>query len=234
MLIFKRKPNRNKPEEGQDQVNTVNFDFSILRKNNITRLSIDERWTKLFLSIKMSPEIEQAEKEMNELIKREAMLKNEQESLEPEKKKLMGEIMSLTEEAFDKNNEDAKKRLVDCKKKIEKINKRMNEVVEDIEKVENELKDSNLKLLNDSMAYIFSTLKKNKDRAQDIVTELNMLEQRQIQLKQELETISMDWTNYAKDITELIGTDMVKCLEEEYGLEGLKYEASDTSANEDG
>lgn len=233
MWLFRRRQEKNENEDVQNQENIVNFDVSILRQNNITRLSLDERWTKLFLSIKMSPEIEKAEKEMNELIKREAMLKNEQENLEPAKRKLMGEIMSLTQEAFDKDNDEAKKRLAECKKEIEKINKRMNDVLEDIEKVEQELKEANLKLLNDSMGYIFATLKKNRDRAEEIARELIELEQRQAQLKNELEAISMDWTNYAKEVTELIGTDQVKLLEEKFGLEGFKYETSDTSADED-
>ena len=219
MWLFRRKPDtrvkgRIQKEDGHSG---VKFEPTVLRKNNITRLSIDERWTKLFVTIKISPELDRAEKEMGELIKREAMLKNEQENLEPQKRRLMNEIMNLTKEAFDDNSDEAKSRLSDCKSKIEKINVRINNILEDIEKLNDGFKTANLKLLEDSMTYIFSTLKAGKDRASSIQNELQALEQREKELKEEFKTISVDWTKYALDITELIGPDEVKKLETEFG-----------------
>ena len=71
MRLFWKKQSPETVEKEQDNEKKINveFDSSILRKNNITRLSIDERWTKLFVAIKMTPELEKAEQEMNELIK---------------------------------------------------------------------------------------------------------------------------------------------------------------------
>jgi hypothetical protein len=229
MWLFKRKTETGELRQDHklDDKSIVSFDPSILRQNNITRLSIDERWTKLFVKIKMNPEIEQAEKDMNELIKKEAMLKNEQDNLEPKKRKCMNEIMNLTQEAFENDNNDAKEKLKDYKKEIEKINTRINHVLGDIEKTDDELKEANFKLLEDSVGYIFKTLRKNKDRGLDIKNELMELEQREKALREELETISVDLTQYAIDLTELIGTDQVMHLEEQFGLEGLKDEAVD-------
>jgi chromosome segregation ATPase len=234
MWLFKQKQETkaSDQEPGVAGSPEVRFDPSILRQNNITRLSIDERWTKLFVSIRMNPEIERAEKEMNELIKKEAMLRNEQDNLEPKKRKCMSEIMNLTKEAFEKNNHDAKVRLKECKREIEQINTRINNVLGDIEKVEEELKTANFKLLEDSAAYIFTTLKTNITRAGDIKSELEALEQKEKALREELETISTDWTQYAVDLTDLIGTDEVKRLEAEFGLEGFANEAADTKADE--
>lgn len=237
MWFFKRKPAVNteavemKADKGKEACSDVNFEPSVLRQNNITRLSIDERWTKLFVTVKMNNDIELAEKEMNELIKKEAMLKNEQENLEPKKRKCMNDIMNLTKEAFENDNGDAKDKLKECKKEIEKINSRINNVFEDIEKIEEELKTANLKLLEGSLAYIFSTLRSNMDRANDIKAELAAIEEKKISLNEELETISVDWTKYATDLTELIGTDQVKRLESDFGLEGLKDETSDTTTD---
>lgn len=232
MSFFKRILKHEIKDKNQDKQASVTFDTSILRKNDITRLSIDERWTKLFVAIKMPPEIEEAEKEMNELIKKEAMLKSEQDNLEPQKRKCMNEIMNLTKEAFENENDEAKQRLKECKKEIEKINDRMNNVIEDIENLSDRLKQANLELLNTSINYIFSTLKANNERALEIKRELAQIEERKKLLNEELETISVDWTNYATDLTELIGTDPVREFEEVYKLEGLKDEAVDTSADE--
>ncbi len=235
MWFFKHKstPQTQENEQSVKEKPKVEFDPSILRQNNITRLSIDERWTKLFVTIKMNQELESAEKEMSVLIKKEAMLKNEQENLEPKKRKCMNEIISLTQEAFENDNHAAKDKLKDCKKEIEKINGRMNAVLEEIEKLEEQMKTANLKLLEGSAAYIFSTLKNNSDRALDIKNELVMLEQKENALREELEAISTNWTQCATDLTELIGASQVKDLEEQFELEGLKDEAGDTTADED-
>lgn len=233
MWIFRRKTDKGPSFRKNQDDGGIGFDPSILRKNNITRLSIDERWTKLFVNIKMNSEIEQLEKAMNELIKKEALLRQEQESLEPQKRKLMNEIISLTREAFENDNEEAKKRLKEWKKEIERINRRINEIMEETEELDEELKRANLELLQSSVAYIFRTLKANRDRAQDIVNELNELRQRELLLKEELESITFDWTKYAVDLTGLIGVEEVKRLEEKFGLEELKNETDNTPTNED-
>ncbi len=234
MRLFWKKQSPETVEKEQDNEKKINveFDSSILRKNNITRLSIDERWTKLFVAIKMTPELEKAEQEMNELIKEEAMLKNEQDNLEPQKRKLMNEILHLTREAFENGNDAAKKRLKECRKEIERINSRIDGVMEDIEKLDDRLKKANIDLLNNSINYIFSELKSKNERALEIKNELKELEQRQKSLQAELETIKVDWTQYAVDLTELIGTDPVREFEEAYKLEGLKDETVDASADE--
>jgi len=233
MQLFRRKQKNSVGIEPSTAVNAnIRFDTTVLKKNNITRLSIDERWTKLFVDIPISPELKKAEEEMNELIKREAMLKNEQENLEPQKRRCMNQIMNLTKEAFENNNEMAKQQLKECKKEIERINERINNIQEDIDKLEDKLREANLELLNKSVNYIFSALKAKNERALQIKKELAELEERKKLLSQELETISINWTKYAVDLTELIGVDPVKEFEEAYKLEGLKDEAADASTDE--
>jgi chromosome segregation ATPase len=234
MWLFKRKSGSDATNQAlkAEEKKNVSFDASILRQNNITRLSIDERWTKLFVSMKISPELDKAEKEMGELIKTEAMLKNEQENLEPQKRKCMSEIISLTEEAFNNESDEAKKKLEECKNGIENINTRINSVLGDIEDLDGELKSANLKLLEDSIAYIFKTLKKNKDRSFEIQKELTEIEQKENALREELNSISIDWTKYAVDLTNLIGTDEVKRLELQFGLGENEDETADATADE--
>lgn len=231
MALFSRKSG-----SGRKQRNSRDYPFldkSVLKENNITRLTIDERWTRLFAGLPMPPSIEKLQNEVNELIKKEAMLRQEQETLEPSKKKVMNKIISLTKEAFDDNDAAAKAELGKCKREIERINGRMEEIVGDIEKVTNELQDANLKLLNETVQYIFSTLKKNRERAEAIARELQALEQKERELKRELAAINLDWTSYAVNFTELLGAENVKRLESLFGLEGLKHEAGNTGTDEE-
>lgn len=234
MKFFWRKPKLENNNIGNaENQPIVSFDSSILRKNDISRLSIDERWTKLFVTIEMPQEIKDAEDEMHELIKEEAMLQSEQDNLEPRKRKCMAEILNLTKEAFEEDNKEAKRRLKECKKEIEGINERINDVMEDIEELNDKLRQANVELLNKSINYIFSTLKTNNERAIEINEELTKIEERKKLLTEEMESFSVDWTNYALDLTELIGTDPVREFENAYKLEGLKKdEAVDTSADE--
>ena len=232
MPLFKKKSVSGKKVEKSGAGSQVSLDASTLRQNNITRLTIDERWMKLFVNIPMSPEILKAQEEMNELIKNEAMLRNEQDNLEPGKKRCMNLIMGLTKQAFEDNNDEAKSKLKDCKKEIERINERINKILEDIEKTSDTLRDANAKLLNDTVGYIFTTIKNNKDRSHSIRDELAVLVQKETELKTELDSINLDWTSFAVNFTELIGTDLVKKLESEFGLEELKNETDNSGTDE--
>lgn len=232
MQLFKRKsPVRKNETESAAMGSSVSLDMAVLKKNNITRLTIDERWTRLFASMPMSPELEKAQAEMNELIKKEAVLKNEQDNLEPSKKKCMNQIISLTQEAFEHNSDSAKVKLKECKKEIERINGRMDKIMEEVEQIDNQLKEANINLLINSIHYIFTTLKGNKKRSKDIQEELTAIEKRQKELTEELESINVDWTSYAVNITELIGSDNVRTLEKEFGLEELSNETGNSGAN---
>lgn len=232
MSLFKRRSHIGKEAEKSGGETQAIIDAAVLRENNITRLTIDERWTKLFVNLPMSPAIEKAQNEMNELIKKEAMLRQEQENLEPNKKKLMNKIISLTKGAFEDNDDAAKAELRDCKREIERINDRMDKIHEDIERVNNDLREANIRLLNETVSYIFSTLRSNKERAEAITKELEEIRQREKKLQEELDTINLDWTSFAINFTDLLGSDLVNKLETQYGLEGLKHETDHAGADE--
>lgn len=233
MAFSHKRKNTGKKFEKPEEEMYPYIDKSILRQNNISRLTIDERWTKLFSNLPMSPIIEKLQNEMNELIKKEAMLKQEQENLDPNKKMLMKKIISLIKDAFEENDDSAKSELKKCRKNIEKINERMDKIFEDIEKTHDELREANVRLLNETVEYIFSTLKGNKERAETITRELKLIRQRENALKEELDSINLDWTSFAVHFTELLGIDLVKRLESQYGLEGLKNETDNSGADAD-
>jgi len=222
--FFWKKRNTENREDKPGKDDHVLIDAAVLRQNGISRLTIDERWTRLFVNLPMSPAIEKAQNEMNELIKKEAMLLQERDSLEPRKKRLMNKIISLTRDAFDNNDETAKSDLKECKKEIERINERMEKILEDIEQMNDELREANIRLLDETVRYIFSTLRHNKERAEAITKELEQIRQKERALQEELDAINLDWTSFAVNFTELLGSDLVKKLESQYGLEGLKHE----------
>lgn len=229
MRLFKKRPGFARKAGRPGEYKYAYLDKSVLRQNNITRLTIDERWTKLFSGLPMSPAIERMQNEMNELIKQEAMLRHEQESLEPNKRRIMKKIISLTRDAFEENDDEAKSELKKCRKEIERINDRMDIILEDIERTNDELREANIRLLNETVHHVFPTLRNNKERAEAITKELERIRQRENELKEELESINLDWTSFAVNFTELIGSDHVKRLEGQFELEGLKKDEADNS-----
>ncbi len=232
MWPFKsRRHYRNKKEKNLEKDQETLFDISILRKNNISRLTLDERWTRLFAALPMSPELQVLQKSMNELIKEEAMLKKEQETLEPEKKRFMNRIMSLTKRAFEEDDDKAKEELKKDKQQIEKINERMEHIEDDVVRVEEDLKQSNFILLQETVRYIFSAIAGHRAKTIQLKTELDELVKREEAIRKEIESYRVDWSQYAANFTTLIGTDELKKLESLYGLEGIPNEADNTGTD---
>jgi hypothetical protein len=102
----------------------VKIGREVLRRNNISLLTLDERWNSLFINTEKTPEITGCEEKLKELLKEQARLLSEEKENSNLKKKYMDRIIQLTPEAFDKNDENAKNEMQVCDKEIKKLNKR--------------------------------------------------------------------------------------------------------------
>lgn len=189
------------------------LDESVMRRNNLSLLTLDEKWNKLFVKMPISPSLEKAQNDVNALIKRDSLLQQEMEQLEPKKKKAMQRIIFLTKEAFENDNLDAKDELNRQKTEIEQLNSRVGKLQEEIEQSSEQLRRANLSLLRDTMVFVFTTLRSHRDRSAQIRSELAEMEARTAALNAELEGLTDDWTDTSVYFTELVGPDLVKQLE---------------------
>lgn len=195
------------------------IDSAILRQNNITLLTIDERWTSLF-SGKTLPQVLLAlQSGMNDTLKREATIRQEMDELEPSKKRAMQRIISLTKDAFEDGNEEAKAMLKQMRDDIEQINLKWSLIMEEKDGISAQLRDYNIKLLQETAIHVFSTMRDAKNRIPALDVEIQEAEAKLAALRHEREILALDWDKLSEPFSRLYGTEYVRILENAFAEE---------------
>ena len=79
------------------------FDLKVLFKNDISLLTLDERWNGLFKNMEKTNDIIECENRIKELLKEQSRLISESKEIAIKKKDCMDSIIKLTTEVFEKN-----------------------------------------------------------------------------------------------------------------------------------
>jgi len=207
----------------------IKFDIATLKRNDISILTLDERWNRLFKIIPINREIEKYQDNLNKLIGQEAALFQEQQNIEPEKKKHMNNIIALTQEAFDKNNEQAKRSLTESKQRIEQLNKRAVELEDELLAMKNKIRESNFKLLEETVRYVYNVMAKSKEREAKLEAELDLLKKRLKELQIQRQNLTTDWTEVYAFFHDLMGSDELTKLDKQFFKQEVKInETGDT------
>jgi len=207
----------------------IKFDIATLKRNDISILTLDERWNRLFKIIPINREIKKYQDNLNKLIGQEAALFQEQQNIEPEKKKHMNNIIALTQEAFDKNNEQAKRSLTESKQRIEQLNKRAVELEDELLAMKNKIRESNFKLLEETVRYVYNVMAKSKEREAKLEAELDLLKKRLKELQIQRQNLTTDWTEVYAFFHDLMGSDELTKLDKQFFKQEVKInETGDT------
>jgi hypothetical protein len=211
----------------------IHFDIATLKKNDITILTLDERWNRLFQIIPTSAGVKKRQDLLNRLLAQEAGLYQEKNSIEPEKKKLMSTIISLTPEAFDKNNEKAKLTLQESKQRIEVLNKRAEELEEELFAKKEEIRNANFKLLEETVRHVYSVILKSRKKELRIEKEIYSLKKKLKELQTQRQSISTDWTDVYTFFHTLLGPDELTKLDRLFLKPEVEtYETGESGPNE--
>ncbi len=194
----------------------LNFDIATLKRNDISILTLDERWNKLFKNIPISREIKKRQDALNKLLAQEAVLFQEQKSIEPNKKKHMKNIISLTSEAFEKNNEQAKHALADSKLHIEQLNERAKELEDELFAKKAKIRESNFKLLEETVRYVYDVIEKSKKKEEKLEAEVDLLKKRLKDLQAQKQSITTNWTEIYSFFHNLLGSYELTKLDEQF------------------
>lgn len=192
------------------------FDRKILRKNDISLLTLDERWNSLFANIEKTPAILKCEDRIRELLKEQARLIAEEKKIAQKKKISMDKIMNLTTEAFDNNNETAKTDMKDCEKEIKSINDRVTQLQHELEEVPDKIKDTNLELLEETVNVVYFKIRANQKRVEELG---KLIEETHLKLKDYIDekgTLSEDYTDIYSYFHDLIGGEELEKLDKEF------------------
>ena len=201
------------------------LDPAVLRQNNVTRLTLDERWTGLFTGQMLPPSLLELQQQMNELIRQEANQNGELERLEPTKKRAMHDIIRLTKEAFEDGDEKAKAILLKKREDIEAINLRWSKLLEDRDTLLDTMRDLNVRLLEETLRQVFSTMRRAQTEVPALDAEIRDLEARLQQRRQDRERLALDWNHLVEPFSRLLGTPYVRQLETQFAPEILASRA---------
>ncbi len=204
MLEFLKKPQKK------------NFDRKVLRKNDISLLTLDERWNSLFANTEKTPEIMKYEEELKELLKEQARLISEAKEISNHKKACMDKIIQLTTEVFDNNNEKAKDKMQACEKEIKRINERAVKIEERLETIPDSIKEANLNLLETTVNIVYFKIRTNQKRVADLE---KLIEDTRSSLKQyidEKESLSQDDTDIYSYFHDLLGGEELEKLDKDF------------------
>lgn len=192
------------------------FDKSILRKNDISILILDERWNSLFSSDQKTPEIVQCEEKLKELLKEQSRLTLESKEIVKRKKTCMDRIILLTTEAFEKQNEEAKKEMHQCQTEILQINERINQINEELESIPDSIKQTNLDLLELMVNIVYFKIRANKKRVDELE---HLIEETKEKLKNyidEKEALAQDGADTYTYFHDLLGGVELEKLDKQF------------------
>ncbi len=140
-------------------------DFSsALADIKIPILILDQKWHRLFALGGKPEEVKELEAKENELIKREAEIKQELKDLKKVKENLMASVMSNMEGTSDlvsKKLDDDKRLLEECKERIEANEDELLDIPKQIDEV-------NRELMIASMDFCYDKLRTNSKEAEEI------------------------------------------------------------------
>ncbi len=192
------------------------LDIKVLIKNDISLLTLDERWNGLFNNIVKTDNIIECENNIKELLKEQSRLITENKEIGLKKKECMDKIIRLTTEVFDNNNQDAQLEMQECEKSIIGINNRIKEIEERLDNVPKEIRQANLELLEHTVKLVYFSICENQQRVSELDKQISQTKELLMKLIDERESLAQDHTDTYSYFHDLLGRDQLQKLDEVY------------------
>ena len=202
-------------------------------------LTLDNKWHQLFTQREYTPEIKQMEKELNNLLKRQGKVNDENKDIKILKKKLMDEIVVLADELVrDPSSKKLEKKQNECKRLLEECNEKLDANEEEMIELPRQINQINNKLMLITMEVCYQRLRKNTEELTEIeswITNIRRELKKKIIRKQEKEAMNHQLYSYMHDI---FGSDVIELFDMKYNPEEKYQQAkeadkknSDSEAN---
>ncbi|MCR5580990.1 MAG: hypothetical protein K6F66_05325 [Pseudobutyrivibrio sp.] len=152
-------------------------DFSTAIKSiKVPMLILDQKWHRLFALGGKPDEVKDLEAKENDLIRREAELKQELKDLKKVKENLMASVMSNMEGTSD----IVSKKLDDDKRLLEECNERIEANEDELKDIPSQVDETNRMLMIATMGFCYGKLRTNSTEAEEIT---NWIKDIRVQLK---------------------------------------------------
>ncbi len=183
-----------------------------LGDKRIPVLILDNKWHKLFKRSGTTPEIQELEKELTDLLKRQGKLNSEIKDIKKVKSELMNNIVS----SMDDKNKEAEKKVNDSKRLINEANDKIDSYEDELLELPREIDKVNKELMIQTMALCYETLSENTDEIEKIADWIHNVRielKKNIIRKQEREFQNADLYTYMHDI---FGPDVMEIFDMRY------------------
>ena len=204
------------------------FEPALIGKK-IPILTLDNKWHQLFTQREYTPEIKQMEKELNNLLKRQGKINDENKEIKVLKKKLMDEIVVLADELVrDPSSKKLEKKQNECKRLLEECNEKLDANEEEMIELPRQINQINNKLMLISMEVCYRRLQKNTAELEEIeewIANVRRELKKKIIRKQEKEAMNHQLYSYMHDI---FGADVIELFDMKYNPEEKYQKAKET------
>jgi len=204
MAFWKKKTEENK-----------NIDIINLKKTKTPILVLDKNWHYMFPPGRKSQRMLNLEKQLNELLKEQGKLTNQQKDYKQLKKGHMNTIVTLMEEAYNNENTKAKEDMAEAQRCIEEINQKVEDMQQRLYDIPQQIKRVNNQLLTESVQMCYDEIKSNKRRLNQLDLEISDLRHR---LKDRIEEKTLKEEMIERTYTflhNLVGPDIVNKLDKD-------------------
>lgn len=204
MAFWKKKNEENK-----------NIDIINLKKTKTPILVLDKNWHYMFPPGMKSKKMLDLENQLNELLKEQGRLTNQQKDYKQLKKGHMNKIVTLMEEAYNNENTKAKEDMAEAQRCIEEINQKVEDMQQRLYDIPQQMKQVNNQLLTESVQMCYDEIKSNRRRLNQLDLEISDLRQR---LKDRIEEKTLKEEMIERTyifLHNLVGPDIVNKLDKD-------------------
>ncbi len=187
-----------------------------LTGKKIPVLILDPKWHKLFSKTGTTEEIKELEKKLQEVLKRQGKLNNENKDLKKIKNNLMDEIVVNMDGVENSSDEAKGRKLEDNKRLINEVNEKLDRNEDELMELPREIDSINRELMIHTMELCYEKLRDNTKEIEEIaawIREVRVSLKKNILKKQNKEVNNAELYAYMHDI---FGHDVMELFDMKY------------------
>lgn len=194
------------------------FEPALIGKK-IPILTLDNKWHQLFTQREYTSEIKQMEKELNNLLKRQAKVNDDSKEIKKLKKMMMDEIVVLADELEKSPSKKLEKKQEECRRIVTECNEKLEACEEEMVELPRQINQLNNKLMVATMEVCYRRLQRDSGELNEIeewIANIRRELKKKVIRKQEKEAMIHQLYSYMHDI---FGPDVIEMFDMQYNPE---------------